>query len=218
MSERVPGVSGEVERRILDLAQHSPPQMRLGTRLALASAVVVGTTIVTVLAHPRPDLRHVPVTALAVSTGAVLAIALASLLGVSWSRRSTGPSVRTLRLVALGTAPLLALVTASRPLTTADGPTSLSSGIIDALACLATMGAASGVGLLALLIAFRRAVSVAPHLRGAALGAAAGAFGGLAMQLRCPSPDPVHILAGHVVPIAIIATIGALVGPRVVRT
>jgi len=83
--------------------------------------------------------------------------------------------------------------------------------------CLAMAAMVATVGLSALVAAFRYAVPVAPRARGAALGAAAGAWAGLAMHLRCPSAAPLHILLGHAVPIALVALLGALVAPRFVR-
>ena len=52
-------------------------------------------------------------------------------------------------------------------------------------------------------VALRRAVAVASGLRGAALGAAAGAWGGLAVFAFCPSGETQHLLVGHVLPVAL---------------
>jgi hypothetical protein len=76
------------------------------------------------------------------------------------------------------------------------------------------------VGMLVLAsfgAALRRAVPVASRLRGAALGAAAGAWTGLAVFIFCPSDDFQHILVGHVLPIVAFTLLGAVASPRVLR-
>jgi hypothetical protein len=52
---------------------------------------------------------------------------------------------------------------------------------------------------------------------GAAMGGAAGAWGGTFLDAHCPSLDLVHVALGHILPIAILALLGALFGRRVVR-
>ena len=56
-----------------------------------------------------------------------------------------------------------------------------------------------------------------PRATGAALGGAAGAWGGTFLDAHCPSLDLVHLALGHVLPIAILALLGALLGNRLVR-
>ena len=56
-----------------------------------------------------------------------------------------------------------------------------------------------------------------PRATGAALGGAAGAWGGTFLDAHCPSLDLVHLTLGHVLPIAILALLGALLGSRLVR-
>jgi hypothetical protein len=77
------------------------------------------------------------------------------------------------------------------------------------------VGGFAGIGL---LWALRNAVAVAARLRGAALGAAAGAWSGLALHIHCPAFERGHIMIGHFLPILIFAVVGAMVGPRVLKT
>lgn len=61
------------------------------------------------------------------------------------------------------------------------------------------------VGLLALgafVSALKQAVPSASSIRALALGAAAGAWAGLAVFLFCPSGDQMHLALGHLMPIA----------------
>jgi len=79
---------------------------------------------------------------------------------------------------------------------------------------------ASAVGLIVLTafgIALRRAVPAAPVNRAAALGAAAGAWAGVALFLQCPAKDALHLLVGHSLPVAAFAVLGAIALPRLLR-
>jgi hypothetical protein len=49
------------------------------------------------------------------------------------------------------------------------------------------------------------------------LGAAAGAVAGVALHLFCPHFDAIHLVVGHVAPIAAFAMVGALLTPRWLR-
>jgi hypothetical protein len=57
---------------------------------------------------------------------------------------------------------------------------------------------------------------VAPRLTGAAIAAAAGAWGALAIELHCRYTSPLHVIFGHVVPVALLALAGMAVGDRFV--
>lgn len=55
-----------------------------------------------------------------------------------------------------------------------------------------------------------------PQLTAAALGATAGAVAALLVDLWCPVGHPLHLLLGHLLPMISLATIGALIGTRMV--
>jgi hypothetical protein len=57
---------------------------------------------------------------------------------------------------------------------------------------------------------------VAPRLTGAAIGAVSGAIGALGIELRCSHATLLHVTVGHVLPVALLALVGALVAGRVV--
>lgn len=60
----------------------------------------------------------------------------------------------------------------------------------------------------------RRIDPVSPHLTGAALGAAAGAWAAVLVEAWCPLSRCEHVLIGHVSPLLLLAAIGAAVGER----
>ncbi len=65
--------------------------------------------------------------------------------------------------------------------------------------------------------ALRRSVPSANRPRGAALGAATGAWTGVALFAFCPSAEAQHLLLGHVLPLAAFTCLGIVLMPRVLR-
>lgn len=78
----------------------------------------------------------------------------------------------------------------------------------------------SSVVVLALgpLVAFgvtrRHSDPIHPALTGAALGVAAGAWGSFALALHCPVTSLRHIVVSHVIPVLLVAGVGALIGSK----
>jgi hypothetical protein len=68
------------------------------------------------------------------------------------------------------------------------------------------------VGPLLSFLAMRRSAPVQPALNGAAMGLAAGACAWVAVDLWCPVAYVPHLLLGHVLPLFVLATAGALLG------
>ena len=56
----------------------------------------------------------------------------------------------------------------------------------------------------------RGSVAVAVGWRSAALGAAAGAWSGLALLIHCPSVEAQHMLVGHLLPICVFPVVGLI--------
>jgi Protein of unknown function (DUF1109). len=83
--------------------------------------------------------------------------------------------------------------------------------------CIFIASVVSASVLAIFAVTLRRAVAVATRLRGAALGAAAGAWGGLAVFAFCPSGDTQHLLVGHVLPIVLFTLLGGVVLTRALR-
>jgi hypothetical protein len=78
--------------------------------------------------------------------------------------------------------------------------------------CLAMTLASGGPLLAAALWLRKRTITVHPVAGGAALGAAAGAFGGITVDLWCPLTNSPHVLVGHVLPIVVLALVGMIAG------
>lgn len=78
--------------------------------------------------------------------------------------------------------------------------------------CFAMTIASGSPLLIAALWLRKRTIAVHPVAGGAALGAAAGAFGGVTVDLWCPLTNSAHVLVGHVAPIILLALVGMIAG------
>src|SRR5262245_28338556 len=197
------------------------PTTRTRTRILAAFAIVPALTVLVVLIasewlYGRPtagleiDVASPGAFAIVFALLAGLTLA-ATLSAVSQGRRGFGIAAAWLVSIAGLVAPVYAALTVLQP---------LHSGAADDLALtgvaispwgwrcifIATIVSASTMAIFA--VALRRAVAVATGLRGAALGAAAGAWGGLAVFVFCPSGELQHLLVGHVLPIALFTLLG----------
>lgn len=114
--------------------------------------------------------------------------------------------------------PVYAALTVLRPLHSGAADDVAMTGVAISpwgLRCLLIATVVSASVLVIFAGALRRAVVVASGLRGAALGAAAGAWGGLAVFVFCPSGEPQHLFVGHVLPIALFTLLGSVASMRI---
>jgi len=79
------------------------------------------------------------------------------------------------------------------------------------LKCLA-LSLLIATGPLLAFLAVRRRALVRPALNGASMGIAAGACAWVAVDLWCPVASVPHLLLGHVLPLCILAAVGAVLG------
>jgi hypothetical protein len=82
------------------------------------------------------------------------------------------------------------------------------------------LGLTLAIGLLLLgtaVVVRRRTVAATPSATGAAIGGAAGAWAGVAVDLWCPLTNAAHAAIGHVAPMLLLVTSGALLGHGVLR-
>jgi hypothetical protein len=83
--------------------------------------------------------------------------------------------------------------------------------------CLSLSIATGALPLFAALITWRHTEPLTPKATGAAFGAGAGLASAVLVDLWCPVSYLPHLLLGHLLPIAILAGVGALVGGRLLR-
>jgi hypothetical protein len=85
------------------------------------------------------------------------------------------------------------------------------------LPCLWIATAVGVLVLASLTAALRRSAPAASRPRGAAVGAAAGAWAGLTVFVFCPAGQLRHLLFGHVLPIAAFTLVGLVAVHRALR-
>ena len=78
--------------------------------------------------------------------------------------------------------------------------------------------ATGGIVLGATLTAWRHVDPMTARATGAAFGAGAGLGSALLIDLWCPVSYVPHLLLGHVLPIAVLATAGAAMAGRILAT
>jgi hypothetical protein len=194
---------------------------RTRTRIFAALAIVPLFTAAVVLiasevvyGQPTAGLRIDVTSVAAMLTTLVLlaSLAVAATVFALWQGRS-GLGIGSISLMSIAAlvVPVYAALTVLRPLHSGAADDVALTGVEISpwgLRCL-FIAAVVGVPVLSILAtALRRAAAVSSGLRGAALGAAAGAWSGFAVFVFCPSGNLQHLLVGHVLPIAVFTVIG----------
>jgi ABC-type uncharacterized transport system permease subunit len=145
-------------------------------------------------------------------------LTLVSTAAALWRGRSgLGASTAILLATALTTAPLYAVLSLSFPvheIATTVGSVSISPWGIRCFVIAALVGV---IVLGCLAFAMRAAAPVGTRIRSMVLGSAAGTWAGLAVFVFCPSGDPLHLLIGHVLPVAAFTLLGAVALPTILR-
>jgi hypothetical protein len=208
--------SDDLRVRVMAVVRAKPAATRaVGARrrawlLTIAAALWAGVSV----AIGRPGLRGRPLAYVAgLAIASLLIAAAATWAGVARGRSMLGrTSAWRMAAAMLTPAMLLAASLAFGslwPQTVTD-----SSELGAHLLCLAGT-TAFALGPLAAFMAMRRAADpVAPRLTGAAIAAAAGAWGALGIELHCRYASPLHVVVGHVLPVALLALAGMVVGAR----
>lgn len=221
--------SSELYQRIL-AAIDSPSHVdsRTSKRVALMFVSVPLLTAVVVavasyLAYGRPaaglELDVHSTERLRLTIGLFGALTLVgTYLAVAQGRNGFGAMAGVLIALASLVAPLYTLLIAPAPLH-ATGTVLEATQISPwGVRCLIVASIVIALALAGFLFALRRAVPVSVRLRGAALGAAAGAWAGIALLFFCPAAERLHLLVGHSLPVLAATLLGALVAPKVLRT
>jgi hypothetical protein len=207
----------DLRARVLEDAKRSPSPPRAVVQRTTAATLAVGFAVVVLVfgAIGGADLTTRPPEFLVLTLVGWTSIAvLATWGGFGRGRSMLGRSLNILVVVALVTAPgLLAwmLLGTSMYPGTLGYPTTLRVHLV----CFAST-ATLAIGPFAALALVRRASDpVHPRASGAALGAAAGAWAGVMIDLHCPVSDTMHVAMAHVLPVIVFAVVGALLGRRV---
>jgi len=206
-----PGSAPDLKRRILAAVQAEPAPTRNAVRrrgwvtfaicapVALAIFVQAGG----VRAYDRPALL-VALTCM----GWIVAASAAAALGLA-RRRST------VSLVTLIVALPLALLVWKIGVTVPFGQQMMVPwpGRLG-FRCLGLTLAMASAFLVAFVVMRRRSDPVHPGIAGAVLGITAGVAAGTFVDLWCPVAHLPHVLLGHILPLVVLALVGAWVGRR----
>jgi hypothetical protein len=144
----------------------------------------------------------------------LLVLAVSLPLALHRGRTMLGPPTRWLALVAVlsGPAVLAWVVGCSYAWGLEAAPSPFASHAV----CFVFSNVLAAAPLAGLVWARRGTDPVHPRATGAVIGLAAGAAGGLLMQLHCPWGSPLHAALGHALPMAVLALAGALLLGRFV--
>ncbi len=211
----------ELRARVLDAARRSPvpaaPSGRHAQRLVLARGFAIALAIC-IAAAIRGSEARTPRPLGCILSLELLWVSLA--VAATWAGVNRGTSMLGRRpalrfaVAALTPAAMLAAwlpVAFAWPQTLHD-----TSGLRSHVICIVmTMTLAAGP-LIAFIRLRRASDPVSPRVTGAAIGAAAGAWGDAAHVLICGYTAPAHILIGHILPIALLTGMGVFLGGRVV--
>lgn len=216
------------ERIRASIDSSSPVDSRTSQRISfvlvavpLLSALVVA--IASYLAYGQPaaglefDVRSIDRWWFVLCLFGALTLAV-TCLALDQGRNGFGARATVLIAIAFVIAPLYTMLIVPEPL-------HVSGTVLEATQispwgarCMIVAFILITLALTGFVFALRRAVPVSVRLRGAALGAAAGAWAGLALLFFCPAAERLHLLVGHSLPVLAATLLGALLAPAALRT
>jgi hypothetical protein len=206
----------EAERRarVLEAAAREPSPVRSAVNVRNIAVLALAACASAELFYGWGGLRMEPRPAALVVETALGASAIAAAAiwgGLARGGRMLGRPGRTLVAVAVLT-PLLLFAwkvawSAQDPAMTVEWPER------PGFRCLRLSLATASLPFLAMLFVRRHSDPLRPRLTGTAIGVAAAAYAWVFTDLWCPVAFVPHLLLGHLLPMAILAAAGALVGP-----
>jgi len=197
---------------VLQAARAGPParHSRRGRRLAVLSGLAAAAMVAVLYLWGGPGHavgRPAPTGAAIVAGMAALAL-VATWLALPPARSMLGPRTTRLLAIAIGV-PVLVAAWLLGWHAFYDDP-----NVRTGFRCFSLTLAAAPWPFVALVFASHRRDPRHPMLSGAALGAAAGAWAAVVVELWCPLADPSHVAVGHVAPLLALCGLGAFLGAR----
>jgi hypothetical protein len=199
-------------------AERVPPRAVGLRRQAVTVAVGFALSVLVSVIIGLPDPAGRPMAYVAAITVAWGVVALAATLGGVVRGKSMLGRPAAWRIAVAAATPVVLLAASIGmgmvwPVTTSD-----AAGMHEHVICV-VFAVLFAIGPLAAFAFVRRGTDpVAPRLSGAAVGAAAGAWGALGIELHCGHAGMTHVVLGHVLPVVLLTAVGVLVGDRLVAT
>jgi hypothetical protein len=198
--------------RVLTAARGHPAPERTDRSLpGLVRATLAAAAMLAVLAAaggPAHTSGRPAVSAAWILAGTLALAVVATWLSLPSRRSMLSPARGRLLAVAIGV-PLLVGVWLLLWHTTYDDPF-----VRFGYRCFAMTAATAPWPFMALAYASRRLDPRHPALAGAALGATAGAWAAVMVELWCPLAVPDHVAVGHVLPLVVLSLAGSAYGAR----
>lgn len=211
--------AGDLKSRILAAVRAEPAPTRRATLLRNALLLAAGGAVAIAIFALRGGVRvydRPTLLVVATSSGWFVAAAFATRIAFARGGSMLGrPTAWLLALVA--GAPLLLLAWKVAVTLPFGAPMMAWWGDKQGFKCLG-MDLSIGLVLLAAFTAARRRSDpLRPGITGSALGMAAGIAAGGLIDLWCPVAHVGHLLLGHILPLVVLAALGALAGRRFIR-
>ena len=208
-------LKADLKERVLAVVRRTPSAVRADARIdamaifataaALSMALFLGFDGVSHSAGRNPWML-----VLTIATWLAAAV-LAGRGAWRWGGSFAPGSTMQLATIAVGTPALLMAISLALARLAPSASVAGASG----LPCVALTFAAALYPLAGVLVLRRQSDPMHPTAAGAALGAASGAAAGVMVRGWCPVTDPAHVLAAHVLPVAVLAVVGAITGDRI---
>jgi hypothetical protein len=204
---------GSPKERLLDAVRREPSatraEVKRDTTLRLAGAALATAVVFGLFGGAHATLRPAP--SVFAVTAAWSAISVATTFLVLRRGRAMVGTRPSLLLATVVVVPVL-LAAAWFAFPWPDAPASAPRGLAIDATCFGLTIALAGFPLAAFFAVRRDGDPLHPGWTGAALGAAAGAWGSTFIELHCDLALPRHVLVGHLGPVLLLAALGASAG------
>jgi hypothetical protein len=209
--------AAELKEHVLAAVRRSPSPVRGAVRREAVGVLLAGFAVAIALFFAAGGVHHAlgrPAWFLGASAALWAAVALLALRAAWRGGIAFGAgSLTSLAAVVVGAPAVLLL--SSLAFAEVD-PALLRLHPEPDMPCFAMTLAAAAFPLIGLSRARRSSDPMHPVASGAALAVACGAFAGVMVDLWCPVAAPRHVLVGHILPLGLLAVLGAAVGARVI--
>ena len=208
----------ELKDRVIASIRRTPSPVRSQARREARRVLLATLAVSAVLFFAADGVHHAlgrPPWAVAASVVVWGAVALVSLRAAWRGGVSFGAGSLTSLAIVTVSAPAVLLAAHLAFVRIAPDLARLHSERLG-LNCFALTLAAAACPLAGLSMARRSSDPLHPMASGAALGVACAALGGVMVALWCPVAAPRHVLVGHILPMGVLALLGATLGARVI--
>jgi hypothetical protein len=191
----------------------APTRSTVARGLMLAWCAAATATLAIFFALGGPHVSERPAPFVVATAAGWSTLAIAATLGVTRRRSMLGRS--RVGLLVLPLALPFALLGWYAPWLS-RWPLACEAPVARGLVCLVFTLSMAAAPFAVFARSRRESDPVHPRATGAAIGAMAGAWASVLIDLHCECADLLHVTVGHVLPVAVLAAVGAILGRRVI--